>query len=417
MKKALITPILLSSTLFAQPSEEIKQIKEELEVVKEELRKLKLEISMPQISTYESYSGLGPAASKALINPKGVSIGGYGELHFIHNSETKPENKMDLKRVILYFGYSFSEKLKFNSEIEIEHAFVEGGEKSGELATEFAFLDYRLSRAFGVRGGMILVPVGIINEFHEPPTFYSVDRPYLERNIIPTTWRENGFGFYGETDWVSYRAYVLNGMKVKKGEFKSNAPLKKLRQNGGQAAMDEIAFTARIDFKLPMNTLIGASAFISGVQNENGDRLGSISLFSPHLWWQYAGFDIRFVGAYATVSDADKISQGLDDGVGDPEVFPKKIQGFYLQVAYNVFRFTDLEQELYVFGMYEDYDTYAGIPSGYAKPAGHKVRIYNFGFSYKPHPLVALKADYVKEDYSNGKNDQDLYRAALSWMF
>jgi hypothetical protein len=98
------------------------------------------------------------------------------------------------------------------------------------------------------------------------------------------------------------------------------------------------------------------------------------------------------------------------------KVFPKRIQGFYLQVAYNVLRFTDMEQELYLFGMYESYDTHAQVPDGYSKPAGHKVNIYNFGLSYKPHPLIALKADYVKENVEGGK-DKDLYRAAISWMF
>ena len=422
VKRALLPTLLLTGAIFAQPSEDVKQLREEIEVLKEELRKLKLEMSMPQMNAYQSYGGFGPSASKALINPKGVSVGGYGELHLTYNPDRKPKSEIDLRRAILYFGYSFTDKLKFNSEIEIEHAFVEGGEESGELAVEFAFLDYNFSKGFGVRGGMVLIPVGIVNECHEPPTFYSVDRPYLERNLIPTTWRENGVGVYGETKLLSYRAYVVNGMKAEKGEFKSSAPLKKLRQNGARASFDELAFTGRLDFKLPKNLKVGVSAFISGVQDENGDRLGSISLFSPHLWWQYAGFDVRFVGAYATVSDADKITDELSPvacGI-DPtrcNVFPERMQGFYLQVAYNVLRFTDLEQELYLFGMYEDYDTHASVPSGYSKPAGHRVRVYNLGVSYKPHPLVALKADYVREDRSDGVEDQNIYRGAISWMF
>jgi len=213
----------------------------------------------------------------------------------------------------------------------------------------------------------------------------------------------------------------MNGMKVKEGEFKPSSPLKKLRQNGAQASADSLAFTGRVDFKLPRNLTVGASTFISGVQNSTGNNLGTLYMFSPHIWWQYAGFDIRFVGAYATVSNAEKITLELSPSTCQADkttclVFPKRMQGFYLQVAYNVLRHFDTEQELYLFGMYENYDTHASVPSGYLKPKGSEVRIYNFGLSYKPHPLVALKADYVREDYKD-KKDNDIYRAAITWMF
>ncbi|WP_457601601.1 DUF3373 domain-containing protein [Hydrogenivirga sp.] len=420
VKKAILSSVLVSSVLYAQPADEIKVLREEMEVLKEELRKLKLEISMPQITTYESYTGLGPAASKALINPKGVSIGGYGEAWLTSRPNKKPNTEIDLYRFILYLGYAFTEKLKFNSEIEIEHAKVEGGEESGEVAIEFAFLDYRFNRSFGIRGGMVLVPLGITNEYHEPPTYFSVRQPYLEKTLFPFTWRENGVGVYGETGLLEYRAYVINGLRAEKGEYKSSSPFKKLKQDGSEAVSDQLGFTGRLDIKLPKNLKAGVATFISAVQNGSGDKLGTVSVFSPHLWWQYAGFDVRFVGAYTKVSDADRITAELDDG--DPsnglEVFPEKMQGFYLQVAYNVFRFTDLDQELYVFGKYEDIDTYADAPSGYAKPTGYRFKIYNLGVSYRPHPLVALKADYVRKDVTDKDGaDEDIYSAAITWMF
>ena len=418
VKKAVISSLLLAGAVFAESSEEVKQLRQEMEVLKEEMRKLKLEMSMPQITTYESYTGLGPAASKALLNPKGVSIGGYGEIWFTNNTSQRPRMTTDLFRFIIYLGYSFSEKLKFNSEIEIEHAIVEGGEESGEVAIEFAFLDYRVNKLLGLRGGMVLIPVGITNEYHEPPTYLSVRQPYLEKTLFPFTWRENGFGVYGETDFLEYRAYIINGMKAEKGSYSMGTPFKKLKQGGSQAASDLIGFTGRVDFKLPKNLKVGAATFISGVQNDKGENLGRVSLISPHLWWQYAGFDVRFVGSYTTTSNADKITNELDDGKNNPEVFPEKMQGFYLQVAYNVFRFMDTEQELYVFGKYEDINTYAEVPNGVTKPTGYEFKIYNVGISYKPNPLVALKADYVRKDVTDAKNkDEDIYSAAITWMF
>ncbi len=406
---ALLTPA------FATAQEQIGQLREEVEVLKEELRKLRLEIAMPEATEYRSYTGLGPAASKAFVNPKGVSIGGYGEVWFTRNPSAKPTTEFDTFRFIMYLGYSFTEKLKFNSEIEIEHAFVEAGE-GGEVAIEFAFVDYRVNRHLGLRGGMVLVPVGITNEYHEPPTYFSVKQPYLEKTLFPFTWRENGVGIYGEMGSLEFRAYVINGLKAEKGSYSTSNPIKKLRQNGSKAVADQLAFTGRVDIKLPMNLKVGASTFIAGVQDPAGNSLGTLSLFSPHLWWQYAGFDIRVVGSYTQTSGADRISAQLDDGTGDPEVFPVRMQGFYAQVAYNLLRFTDIDQELYVFGKYEDIDPYAEVPAGRKAPAGKTFKVYNAGLAYKPHPLVSLKADVAVIDKKNA-DDETLYSAAITWMF
>ena len=415
MRKLVTGALLLSSAVLAQPENEIERIKEEVEVLKEEIRRLRLEIAAPEITEYRSYTGLGPAASKALFNPKGVSIGGYGEIWFTNIPQTGENFEADLFRFITYLGYAFTDKLKFNSEIEIEHAKVEGGEEGGEVAIEFAFLDYRVNRYLGLRGGMVLIPLGITNEYHEPPTYFSVRQPYLEKKIFPFTWRENGVGFYGETDLFEYRAYIINGMKVG-GDYDPDEPLDSITQDGSEAIGDSPAFTGRFDVKLPKNLKVGLAAFISPVVDSSGSRLGTISLFSPHLWWQYAGFDVRFVGAYADVSGADRITQAVQS-LDPTYVFPEKMRGFYLQVAYNVLRFFDTDHELFVFGKIEDVDRYAEVPTGYTKPNGGNLSVINFGVSYRPHPLVALKADYARENYSGTKQDNDVYSAAITWMF
>ncbi len=421
MNRKALVGFLLPAAIFAQESNEIKSLKEEMEVLKEELRKLRLEISAPEVTEYRSYTGLGPAASKALINPKGVSIGGYGEVWFSTNPTAKPRTEFDTFRFIMYLGYSFTEKLKFNSEIEIEHAFIEAGDggkaEGGEVALEFAFIDYRVNKYVGLRGGMVLVPVGITNEYHEPPTYFSVRQPYLEKTLFPFTWRENGVGVYGEVGPVEFRGYIINGLKAEKGSYSPSNPIKKLRQNGSEAVADQLAFTGRVDINLPLNLKVGASTFISGVQDPSGNSLGTVSLFSPHLWWQYAGFDVRVVSSIAETSGADRISAQLDDGSGDPEVFPVRMQGFYAQVAYNILRFFDTDQELYIFGKYEDIEPYAKVPSGMTAPTGKSFRVYNAGVAYKPHPLVSLKADVAGIDKKAPAKDETVYSAAITWMF
>jgi len=399
----------------------------EIEALKEEIRKIKLESVMPELEG-KSYYGMGPAASKAMFNQKGISIGGYGEIHFTYNPDTRPRNTVDAKRLILYFGYAFNEKLKFNSEIEWEHAFVEGKEESGETAVEFAYIDYNYNEKFGLRGGLVLIPVGIVNEYHEPPTFPTVDRPFLERKLIPTTWREIGFGVYGKINNFEYRAYITNGLKTNEetGEkLEKGEVLQGFKQKGFKAASDQIAFTGRLDYNFPYSLKVGVSGFIGGIQDEEGKKLGTLNLLSSHVWWQHEGWDVRVVGVYSTVSGSDKVSQKISTNpacteLGDTKectAFPKKFYGYYTQVAYDVFRLLKIsDQQLYIFGMYEDYDTHASVSEGFLKPSGHKVQIYNFGLSYKPHPLIALKADYVRFVPKDEKK-QNIYRLAIGWMF
>lgn len=463
MRKPLLVTVLFSTAVFAQtPDDRIRQLEEQIrlireqtqrqiqslqeeidrlkqeqakgkkveqetEALKEEVRKLRLEIALPEYEE-KSYTGLGPSASKVYFNPKGVSIGGYGEVHYTYNKDRRPKGVLDAKRLVLYFGYSFSDKLKFNSEIEWAHAFVEGAEKSGEVEVEFAYIDYALNERLGLRGGLLLIPVGIINEHHEPPTFPSVDRPFLERSIIPTTWRELGAGLYGKLGSLEYRAYITNGLKAgeEAGEkLEEGELLQGFKQKGFKAATDQIAFTGRLDYSLPYNLKVGGSAFVGGVQNEEGNKLGTSSLLSPHLWWQYDGWDIRFVGVYGSTSGADKISQTISTNpactllrdTSQCTAFPKRFNGFYTQVAYDILKLFDIgDQQLYLFGLYENYNTHASVPEGHEKPEGHKVQVYNLGLSYKPHPLLSLKADYVRYAPKDSKK-QNIYRFALGWMF
>lgn len=442
MRKILLLSAVFSSLTLAQSSEErirqmeeqIRTLQQETEVLKEELRKLRLEIAVPQLEL-KTYSGLGPAASKAMFNPRGVSIGGYGELTFRNNSvdaRGRAKSIANMQRIILYLGYAFDEKLKFNSELELEHASTSGshGTGGGYFKSELAFLDYNFRPEFGVRGGLLLIPVGIINEVHEPPTFPSAERPFFERRIMLSTWEEMGVGVYGTIKNLDYRFYITNGLMVKGGgDYNALEPLKTLRQRGARAVADRIGFTGRVDYTLPYNLRVGFSFWTGDVMSKGGDdsqlglrrgtKLGSMTMISPHLWWQYGGWDVRFVGALVNVSNARKITDDLQSGTNRiTKPIPSEQRGYYVQVAYDIFRLFKIDrQELYVFGIYEDIDAHAKVPQGSVKPDGHKLKVYNVGLSYKPHPLVAIKADYARLNYSPNKKDENEYRLTLGFMF
>ncbi len=464
MRKVLLLSAVFSSLALAQSTEErirqleeqirmlqqeiqrlkeeqkkVEETKQETEVLKEELRKLRLEIAVPQLEL-KTYSGLGPAASKAMYNPRGVSIGGYGELTFRYNSVDArggAKSIANVQRIIIYLGYAFDEKLKFNSELELEHASTssEHGTGGGYFKAELAFLDYNFRPEFGVRGGLLLMPVGIINEVHEPPTFPSAERPFFERRIMLSTWEEMGVGVYGTIKNLDYRFYITNGLMVKGGgDYNALEPLKTLRQRGARAVADRIGFTGRVDYTLPLNIMVGFSFWTGDVMSKGGGdsqlnlrrgtKLGSLTLISPHLWWQYQGLDVRFVGALVNVNNARRITDDLHPPITATNTdrrdkpIPSEQRGYYVQVAYDIFRLFRIDkQELYVFGIYEDYDAHAKVPQGSVKPAGHKLKVYNVGLSYKPHPLVAIKTDYARLNYNPNRKDENEYRLTLGFMF
>jgi len=126
-----------------------------------------------------------------------TTLGGYGEVHYANRTGPDTPGIVDLKRFVVYLAHAFNDQIAFRSELEVEDAKLEGAQPGGEVALEQAYLDYRLSDALTVRTGLVLPPVGIINETHEPPTFNGVDRPGFDHDVIPTTWREIGVGAVG----------------------------------------------------------------------------------------------------------------------------------------------------------------------------------------------------------------------------
>jgi len=172
--------------------------------------------------------GFGPAASKVYGLDGGLALGGYGEALF--SARSGPANdELDLLRLVLYVGYRFDEHWVFNSEIEYEH----GGE---EVGVEFATLDFLWRPELNLRAGMVLVPMGFVNELHEPPTFLAAQRGELERRLLPTTWRENGIGVFGDAGPVSYRGYLINGFDA--AGF-SDQGLRGGRQGGSEASAED----------------------------------------------------------------------------------------------------------------------------------------------------------------------------------
>lgn len=319
-----------------------------------------------------------------------TTLGGYGELHYNEPNGSK-RGTLDFHRFVLYVAHNFNTEISFKSEVEIEHTKLEAGDPDGgEVAIEQAFLEYQLSQSFGFRAGILLAPVGIINMYHEPPTFHGVERPNVERNIIPATWRESGAGVYGAiTEGLTYQAYVLAGLDAE--GFSAGSGIRGGRQEAFESNPANPSFTGRVDYSPMLGLQLGGS-FFAGNSSGDNDSIGNamVSLWSADVRYSFEDFSFRAVGALAAIGDADRINSRFNNNVAD------KIFGYYLEGAYNILPLIapECEQELDVFARFEKYNTQAST-TGFPKLAQFNRNDIVFGVTYKPTFNTAFKLDYT----------------------
>src|SRR5688572_8157773 len=212
------------------------------------------------------------------------SLSGYMEMH-LNRPEDGPA-VLDFHRFVLLLGHRFSDRIRFVGELELEHAFVEGLEEAGELELEQAYLDFLIGRAFNVRAGMVLVPIGIINERHEPPVFHGVERPFVDTVIVPTTWFEVGAGVHGEVGTgIRYRGYVLAPLNAL--EFSADEGLRGGRQKGAEANVRNAAYAGRVEY-LPVPGLQ------LGVSGWRGDSSFAVPRLDTKVWVAEADARYRY---------------------------------------------------------------------------------------------------------------------------
>ena len=302
---------LVPTGVLAQVPDSVRlnELERRVEALTSELERTRLGDEVVEADS--SLMGLGPAASKVYKIQQGVSIGGYGEILY-ENYAADRENgtasgsvdKTDALRAIVYVGYKFNDKLLINSEIEIEHA--------KEAYLEFAYLDYRFNDAIGLRAGLLLSPMGLVNELHEPPIFLGTKRPYTENQIIPTTWRENGVGVFGGTESIAYRVYLMTSLNGS-GGFSAKG-LRGGRQKGAKALAQDFGVVGRIDYVGVPGLLVGASAFSGETAQDkaiNGRQVGGRTLiWEGHVDYQSSGLRLSLLIAGARVDDAAKLNYG-----------------------------------------------------------------------------------------------------------
>ncbi|MFQ5530015.1 MAG: hypothetical protein ACE5FP_06640, partial [Gemmatimonadota bacterium] len=325
----------LRRLLEAREDVELAEIRRQIEAITAEIESLRLGSDV--VEAEESRFGFGPAASKIYSSPHGVSLGGYGETLYENfageredGSPAAARDQLDVLRAIIYAGYKFDDRFLFNSEIEFEHASTGS---AGSASVEFAYLDYLLSERAGIRAGLVLLPLGFLNELHEPTTWLGTERPVTESRIIPSTWRESGIGAFAEFDGVEIRGFLVNGLDAlgggssKAGGF-SAAGVRGGRQKGSKAVAEDFGFAARADYTGVAGLMFGASGYIGesgqGVDDplNPGEELGVRTLIvEGHAAYQAHGWDLRALVASADIDDVAALNAAAgfvgDESVGE----------------------------------------------------------------------------------------------------
>ncbi len=413
------------------PDDRLEAIEQKLSVLAEEIDNIK-QVSVVPEPTYEKMFGAGPAASKVYLSNKGLSIGGYGEL-LTGQAVFDGDNTVDTQRVVLYFGYKFTDRIIFNSEVEFEHAStelnVEGSE--GSVSVEFALLDFLLAKEINLRGGLLLAPFGIINEVHEPTTFFGVFRPGTELFVIPTTWRENGLGIFGDIDLnkagnLSYKAYVMSSFDAKGFIASSN---RGIRFNGTEASFNDVAFVSRAEYNPVPYLTVSGSVFLGNtgqgatVDNPtsefNGQKVkGFFQMYEGDIQFQYAGFEGRALAVFTRLDEAALIN-ALNGFVGDESVGSQQ-WGYYVEGGYNVLTLANFTsqylQYLSPFVRWDAFDTQAHVPSGFERDPANNRKDLTIGINYKPIPQVVVKAEYQWLDDNAGES-QNQINFGLGYVF
>jgi hypothetical protein len=270
---------------------------------------------------------------------------------------------------------------------------------------------------FGVRAGLLLVPVGLINEQHEPPVYFGTRRPELERNVLPATWSAIGAGVHGaHASGLEWRLYVTEGLNA--SHFSASSAVRGGRQSGSQALATHAALTGRVDWK-GMGAVVGGSFYTGNSWQEEqpgGPALKpTVTLLDAHATVQRSGLTARALVVAGTLDDAGPLSDAL--GLTGPGRLGEKFGGFRIEAGYDVLPLVSpgTRYGLSPYVRYETYDTQNDVPGGSEDPANER-SVITAGLEFRPHPNVVLKMD--RETRSNeAETETSSWNVGLGYLF
>jgi len=335
-------------------------------------------------------------------NQKKLHFGGYGQIDYNQplDNEFRQNGKLDVHRLILFAGYQFNSKTTFITEIEFEHV--------KEVYIEQAYLNYQLLDNMSVKGGLILIPMGIINEYHEPPSYNGVERPNVDKYIVPTTWREIGLGVDGRINAASlrYQLYVVNGFNGYDGDgvLKGSNGLRSGRQKGAESYISSPNLSAKLDYFGFGGLKLGLSGYFGETQSTLYDGLDKndetaeaiadssvvgVSMLGLDYRYSISGFHTRGQFVYSKFTNVDQYNEFTGQDLGE------SMLGYYAEISYDIFHNNgSVKNELTPFFRYEQYNTHNSVVSGMTANDAYNRTEMLFGFAFKMDRGAAFKVDY-----------------------
>lgn len=337
-----------------------------------------------------------------LLNKSGkLNIAGYAEMHYNQpiRKDIRQNGKVDVHRLVMLFGYNFDKKVSFITEIEFEHV--------KEVFVEQAFVNYKIKPWLNVRGGLMLVPMGIVNEFHEPTTFFGVERTTLDNVIVPSTWRELGLGFSGTIidASINYQAYLFNGFLSYdgSGKLKGSNGFRSGRQKGAEAVFTSPNFSSKINYYGIKGLNLGLALYAGNSQTtlyndlDLKDQVALARADSSRVGMTMIGLDARYTlgglklrGQFnqATIRNSSQYNAFTNRDLGS------KMSGYFVEAAYNLLRGSTADSKLYPFVRYSEIDTHAAVAGDLNKNLALDRKIITTGIDWVLANGVAFKADY-----------------------
>jgi len=391
------------------------QLLQKVEALTQELERVKTQLQQMQAVQKQQIQPAAPTMAEAVMHqaeapaePSTV-ISSYGEINY-NRPKDGSQAQADIRRFVIGLQHRFDEKTKVVSELEMEHAVASSGDQ-GEVEVEQLYLEHRLNESYGLRAGLFLMPVGLLNHNHEPTAYYGVERNFVETAIIPTTWREGGLQVFGEHDnGVSWSAGLSTSFSLSKWDATStegrSSPLRSIHQEMQLAQAHDLAVFGNVDWRGIPGLRIGTSVFSSNIsQAQTGTPDAHLSLWDAHIKWTPGPWDLSALYARGTITGAGALNAGLNASA----IFvPNAFDGWYAQAAYRWQ--INGGYTLAPFTRYERYNTARGFdglsPALNPGNSGDEA-VTTVGLNFYLNPNVVLKTDVQHFKLNSGNNRVD----------
>ena len=424
-RTALAASLLLAGTsAFAQTATEA-ELARKLDQLAAELATVKAQLAQLQQQRAAAPQDPAPAAPVAAAAPATAPAGraepatvltSYGEINYNRPTKASENAQADLRRFVLGYQHRFDAKTKVVTELEVEHSVSSSGDP-GEVAIEQAYVEHQIHPNWSLRGGLFLMPVGLLNETHEPTAFYGVERNFVETAIIPTTWREGGVQFVGNLDnGLTLQGGISTGFDLTKWDATSTegaeSPLGAIHQELALAKARDLSVFGALNWRGLPGLLVGGSLFTGGATHGQAAASARVTLWDLHARWTPGRWDLAALYGRGSISNTAALNAAL---VGNPTLIPKSFDGWYAQAAYKLWSRDDYA--LAPFARLEQFNTaksFADLGPGLTPTAAPTEQVVTLGANLQIAQGIVVKADVQR--FRENK-DANRFNLGLGWSF